>query len=115
MTDEQVKAVIDHLCQQAHETACSKGWYDPPATFGERIAMMHCELSEAIEEHRLNGACASVRYSGGKPEGVPIELADVLIRIFDACAYYHIDLSDALLRKMVHNQSRTHRHGGKRL
>lgn len=30
--------------------------------------------------------------SGGKPEGIPIELADVIIRILDYCGYAGIDI-----------------------
>jgi len=50
-----------------------------------------------------------------KPEGIPIELADVVIRIFDLCGYYNIDLEHAIEEKMTYNKTRPHKHGGKRI
>lgn len=49
-----------------------------------------------------------------KPEGFPIELADILIRVFDTAVAYGIDLEAALLEKMKYNEGRPYRHGGKR-
>lgn len=49
-----------------------------------------------------------------KPEGVPIELADAIIRMFDMCGYYKIDIEAAILEKMRYNDKRSYRHGGKR-
>ena len=45
----------------------------------------HAELSEAWEEYRSGVDLLEVRYEGedGKPEGFPVELADVIIRIAD--------------------------------
>lgn len=51
----------------------------------------------------------------GKPEGVPSELADAVIRIFDMCAAYEIDLVEAIEEKMKYNETRSHKHGGKKL
>lgn len=51
--------------------------------------------------------------SVGKPEGVPSELADTIIRILDMCGYYGIDIERILNEKMEYNHTRAHRHGGK--
>lgn len=48
-----------------------------------------------------------------KPEGIPIELADLLIRVADMCGHYKIDLERALRLKMSFNETRPQRHGGK--
>lgn len=48
-----------------------------------------------------------------KTEGIPSELADTVIRIFDLCGYYGIDLETAILEKMKYNKVRPYRHGGK--
>lgn len=123
---------ISELVKRAHETATDKGWYDEPKTFGELIALCHSELSEALEEFR--DGC-SPKHSGvqcqadererdicsgncrfcemHKPVGIPIELADVVIRIADMCGYYGIDLESAVKQKMEYNKTRPYKHGGK--
>ena len=49
-----------------------------------------------------------------KPYGIPVELADVIIRVMDICGHYGIDLESAMLAKHEYNESREHRHGGKK-
>jgi hypothetical protein len=49
-----------------------------------------------------------------KPEGIPSELADIIIRVFDAAVEYGIDIEDQVRMKMAYNATRQHRHGGKR-
>jgi len=48
-----------------------------------------------------------------KPEGIPIELADVIIRVLDIAGHYGIDIQEALAVKAKYNKGRPHRHGGK--
>jgi NTP pyrophosphatase (non-canonical NTP hydrolase) len=50
-----------------------------------------------------------------KPEGIPSEMADIVIRVLDFCYRYKIDLEAVLLEKLAFNETRGHRHGGKRI
>lgn len=108
---------IKELQKQVHENAINKGWWDSdlPRTFGDQIALFHTEVSEAMLDYQNNKEINEIYYEGNKPCGIPIELADVLIRIMDTCEYYGIDLENVLVRKMKYNEMRPYRHGGKRL
>jgi hypothetical protein len=48
-----------------------------------------------------------------KPEGLPTELADAVIRIADFCESEGIDLEAAIQLKLAYNRSRGFKHGGK--
>jgi NTP pyrophosphatase (non-canonical NTP hydrolase) len=104
---------IQELVDAAYETADNKGWHDPPPTVAEFIALTHSELSEALEEARDSRALTEVYRTAEspKPEGVPIELADAIIRICDFCGLHKIDLEAAIEAKMEYNRSRPRRHG----
>ena len=99
------------LCEEAYSTAKSKGWHETPREDGTLIALMHSDLSEALE---------AMRKPDKKDEHLPdlnpvgLELADVLIRIFDYCGAKGIDLADCVDAKMKYNETRPHRHGGKK-
>lgn len=94
---------INHLCQEAYKTAKSKGWHDEPRETGTLLALIHAEVSEALEADRK-----------GDFENFTEELADVCIRIFDLSECMGIDLEQAILKKMEFNKTRAHMHGGKR-
>ena len=78
------------------------------------LMLIVSEISEALEEHRHGRAPDEIWYTAeGKPEGVPVELADAVIRICDMCGKWNIPLVRALVEKAAYNQTRPHRHGGK--
>ncbi|WP_182540599.1 nucleoside triphosphate pyrophosphohydrolase family protein [Fontibacillus panacisegetis] len=111
---------INKLVKAAHENAVSKGWWDEDRSFGEIIALIHSEASEALEDYRNGRAIndmwlepedETMMYA--KPCGIPSELADIVIRVFDACGRYGIDLERAITKKMAYNATRPQKHGGK--
>lgn len=105
---------INKLIEKSHDIAISKGWWDKEREIPELIALIHSELSEALEEYRVSENL-DIRYEKNKPEGFVVELADVLIRIFDLSGKYKIDLKKALETKLKYNETREYRHGNKKV
>jgi NTP pyrophosphatase (non-canonical NTP hydrolase) len=123
---------IRSLQEESHALALSKGWW--PNGTGKtvsvneilsKIALIHSELSEALEVIREKGTEADWIWFVGrsigenleslpKPEGFGIELADAVIRIMDICGSLKIDLEKCIITKMHYNKTRPHRHGGKK-
>lgn len=106
---------IAEMQAKAFANATEKGWHDRPRSALESLALIHSEVSEAVE------ACRDPHHPlteiwlgyGGKPEGLGAELADVVIRIGDLCGEMGIDLEAAVAQKMAFNATRPKRHGGK--
>lgn len=106
---------IDELMNESYQTAKDKGWVGDGRTVGDHIALMHSELSEALEEYRTRGIDYKINWDGEKPTGFVLELADVMIRIAQFCEEKGIRLENALRVKMDYNKTRPYRHGGKEI
>ncbi len=98
------KYSISDLVKISHSIAKEKGWWDRERNDAELIALMHSELSEALQALRNNEPL----------EKVAEELADCIIRIFDYCGFKNIDLEKAILEKIEKNKKRPYRHGNKK-
>ena len=100
------------LSGQVSAIAESKGWFiDPQSTMAEGIALMHSELSEALEADR-HGNPPSDHLPAFS--GVEEELADVIIRIMHHACVRRLNVAQAVLEKIEFNASRPYRHGGKK-
>jgi NTP pyrophosphatase (non-canonical NTP hydrolase) len=102
---------FDAVAQEVNHIAIEKGWWDGERNEGELIALMHSELSEALEAIR-NGNPPDDKI----PEftGVEAELADVIIRIMDMAAAKGYRVGEAVVAKINYNKNRPYKHGGKK-
>lgn len=103
---------INELVKRAHENARAKGFWPEEEKFnvGEKLALIHSEVSEALECHRDGELVTKLRVDG-KPEGFPSELADIIIRVGDLCGRMNIDLVFEIEQKMAYNSTRPAKHG----
>lgn len=101
---------FNRTAENIHAWAKRKGFWEDgqDRNDGEMIALMHSELSEALE---------AIRH-GNPPDdklpefsGVEAELADVIIRIMDTASARGWRVAEALVAKMAYNEGRPYKHG----
>lgn len=115
---------LNNFITEVHDNAMAHGWWEGDRSQGEILSLIHSELSEALEEYRaarpniwyaceesqdkgihvcapkdefecLNfGKEADCKYRGHKPEGIAVELADAVIRVFDFIGAIHGNLEN---------------------
>lgn len=105
---------LNEWAEEVHYLADINGWWEGAATgiIPEKLALIHSEVSEALEEYR-NGNMEIYHAESGKPEGFGVELADAIIRILDLAAWLGLDVDQLVGAKHAYNGTRAYRHGGK--
>jgi NTP pyrophosphatase (non-canonical NTP hydrolase) len=127
--------------KRVHVTSVRHGWWaDEEAgstkSIPEKLMLIVSEVSEALEEYRMKDKLPDgfhflgQRYQKGKtglvfefrkggsgkpmkPLGFRSELADIVIRVMDLAERHGIDLQKDIEEKMLFNETRPYRHGGK--
>src|SRR5690606_1495004 len=93
---------VNELVRLCHGLAVDAGWHEKPREVGTMLALIHSEVSEALEGFRkdIND------YHLTNRKMAEVELADAVIRIFDLAGSQNFDLGGALVEKLSYNTRR---------
>jgi NTP pyrophosphatase (non-canonical NTP hydrolase) len=109
---------LNELQKKIYDINSANGWHekDPqfesPEEFFRFICNCHSEISESFEEYKNNRG--EHYYTDGKPQGLAVELADVIIYILDYAAGRGFDMDKIINEKIEYNATRGYRHGNKK-
>lgn len=131
--------MINELAKQIHQNNVAKGFYEEEKNIGEMLALIHSEVSEALECDRKDKYCrlhdpfdraGNTTFDDMENPGYDDitwesffkqdvkdtfedELADIIIRVLDLAAYKDIDIESHIKYKMRYNSMREYKHGKK--
>lgn len=109
LNNDMIVAAGDILTGQCFGLALASGWHTDLATgerkkhnVGERLCLVHSEISEAMEGARKNRMDDHLPHR----KQLEVELADAVIRIFDMGGEMNLDLGGAIAEKLAYNSVR---------
>lgn len=101
--------MINQIRDLCHNQSRAGGWWNDLATgapiqrnVGEMLALIHSEISEALEGHRKNLNDDHLPHR----KMIEVEMADAVIRIMDFCGGLGLDIGGALIEKLNYNAHR---------
>jgi sugar phosphate isomerase/epimerase len=83
---------LNDMRDEVQRFCLAKGWYDTPVKFLESMALLHTEIVEMDDAYASHGLEPFESACGG-PDGVAIELADILIRALDDMGRYNLEIT----------------------
>lgn len=126
---------LNNLQHDAYVNSVNHGFWEGEFNVGEKLALIHSEVSEALEAYRERYPINRNKYEfidpldgvtyildkedtqfdkkDYKPVGFPSELADIVIRVMDLAEHIGISLEEVIVEKMAYNKTRPIKHGGK--
>jgi NTP pyrophosphatase (non-canonical NTP hydrolase) len=117
---------MNELAKQIHENNKAKGFYEGKKNIGEMLALIHSEVSEALDADREDKHCLvdikdmvhivddsffELVFKDEVKDTFEDEIADTMIRCLDMSAYLGIDIESHITAKVRFNKMRPNKHG----
>lgn len=123
------RKMINELAQEIHQNNKSKGFYEDKKNIGEMLALIHSEVSEALECDRKEKECTNetaqdialideddafkMAFGLHVKDTFSAELADIIIRVLDLAAFKNINIEGFIKLVMRNNSLREYKHSKK--